>query len=102
MDANTINLIIKCVVTVLGCVLTTFIIPLIRSKVDADKMAKIKEYTELAVRCAEMIYTHEEWAKKKVYVMDYIVDKCNEIGSSLTYTDIDNMIEGIVQEIKKS
>lgn len=102
MNSETINMIIKCLVTVLGCVLTTIVIPYVKSMLDASKLAKIEEYTELAVRCAEMIYTPEQWSEKKAYVMDYILRKSNDIGASLTYDDINNMVEGIVQEVKKA
>lgn len=102
MDNNTINMLIKAVITCITVILTTFVIPWIKSKIDADKMVKIEEYCELAVRCAEQIYTPDEWLKKKEYVMDYISRKAHEFGVELTIEDINNMIEGIVNSVKAS
>lgn len=101
IDADTLNLIVKSIVTLISVILTTFIIPLIKSKVEAEKLAKIEEYTRLAVRCAEQIYTPEEWLRKKEYVLEYIAEKSEEIGIEVSAMDLENIIEGIVHEIKK-
>lgn len=101
MDNETLNMIIKTVVACISVILTTFVIPWIKSKVDAEKLAKIEEYCELAVRCAEQIYTAEEWKEKKEYVTKYILEKVEELNIKLTLEDINNLIEGIVNEVKK-
>lgn len=101
MDNETLNMIIKTVVACVSVILTTFVIPWIKGKVNADKLAKIEEYTVLAVRCAEQIYTPEEWREKKDYVVAYVAKKAIKIGLYLTAEDINNLIEGIVNEVKK-
>lgn len=100
IDAETLNTIIKAVITLVSVILTTFVVPLIKTKVEAEKLAKIEEYTRLAVRCAEQIFTEEEWLRKKEYVLNYISEKAEELGIDVSAADVENIIEGIVNEVK--
>lgn len=101
IDIETLNIIIKSTITLISVILSTFVVPWIKSKVEAEKLSKIEEYTRLAVRCAEQIYTPEEWKIKKQYVLAYISTKAEEIGIEVSSEDLENIIEGIVNEIKK-
>lgn len=92
---------LKCLIMILTTAITAVLIPYIRSKMGEDKWIRLQEYIRYAVRCADQIYTKEEQEAKKKYVYSYILDKAYELGINLTDKDIDLLIEGIVNEIKK-
>mgnify|MGYP002767786998 CR=1 FL=1 len=48
--------VVSAVITLLVAVITTFLIPYLKEKVDAEKFEKIKAWTKVAVEAAEMIY----------------------------------------------
>lgn len=95
------EIIIKFAVTIIGAILTAFVIPWIREKIDESKLDKLLEFTDLAVRYAEQVYTPDQWQKKKETVYEYILQKANDIGLGLDEKDIDLLVEGIVHDVKK-
>ncbi len=100
MNNEMITVIIKAVLAILSVFITTVIIPFIKEKLGEAKYNQLVEYTECAVRCAEQLYTPEEWEKKKEYVSQYITEKANDMGIGLNEQDIDLLIEGVVNLIK--
>lgn len=102
MNIDNIMKLIELIIPLILAIWTAFIVPWIKSKVSAEKLAELEKYTEIAVRCAEQIYTPEEWKQKKIYVMGYITQKANEIGIDATEEDINLMVEGIVNLVKKN
>ena len=95
------EMIIKFIATVIGAILTAFVIPWIRQKIDEGKLDKLIEFTEIAVRYAEQVYTPDQWREKKQAVYEYILQKANDIGLGLDEKDINLLVEGIVNEVKK-
>lgn len=100
MDKELFNVAVKIIVTIAIIIVTSYVIPWLKSVISAEDLTKIKSYTEIAVRCAEQIYTPEEWEKKKQYVFEYILSKVNVLGIGLDEKDIDILIEGVVNEVK--
>lgn len=100
MNHEVVSVIIKAVVAILSVVITTVIIPYVKQKLGDEKYAKLTEYVEWAVRCAEMLYTKEEWAQKKEYVVKYVTAKAAELKIELAPEDIDVLIEGLVHLVK--
>lgn len=91
--------VVSAVITLLVAVVTTFLIPYLKERVDAEKFEKIKAWVKVAVEAAEMIYTGVgRGEEKKAYVLDYL----NQKGYKLDSTTIDNLIESAVLELKKS
>ena len=80
--------------------ITSVVIPYIKEKIGENKYDTIKRYIIYAVRCAEQVYTPEQWQEKKAYVMAYISRKAEELGINMTAEDLDILIEGIVNEVK--
>lgn len=95
-----LTVIIKAVVAVLSVLITSVLIPYVKGKIGENKYNEIKFYVEYAVRCAEQIYTPEQWAEKKAYVKAYIIRKASEFGIDMTEEDLDILIEGVVNEVK--
>ena len=52
---------LKCLIRLITTAFTVVIIPYIRQKMGEEKWLRFMEYIEYAVRCAEQIYTPEEW-----------------------------------------
>ena len=84
--------IIQAVVALLTAVITTFLIPYIKKRVEASELAKWQTYTEIAVRAAEQIYSATDGEKKKAYVVQYLASKGIQFDSST----VDKMIEAAV------
>lgn len=90
------------IITIAVTLITGYLIPWLKSKINQTQLEKIDYYVRLAVRCAEQIYTAEQWVQKKEYVTKYITDVCNNtFNLTLSDTDIDVLIEGAVNELKK-
>ena len=100
MSQEIIGLMFKAVFVCICSIFTYVIVPYIKSKLDDDKWEKLQSYTEYAVRCAEQMFTEEEWKQKKQYVTDYIYKKMIELGLNMGEKDVDILIEGIVNLIK--
>lgn len=100
MNNEVITVIIKSVIAILSVVITTVVIPYVKSKMGEDKFAQLTVYIEYAIRCAEQIYTPDQWAEKKAYVMDYILAKAKEMKIELTENDINILVEGLVNLVK--
>ena len=100
MNNEIITVLIKAVIMVASVLITSVIIPYIKGKIGEEKYAEIKNYIEYAVRCAEQLYTPEQWQEKKAYVKAYILRKADEFNLSMSEEDLDILIEGVVNEVK--
>lgn len=90
--------IIVAVLTLISALISAFVIPYLKTKVDSDKFEKIKAWVKVAVEAAEMIYVGMgRGEEKKAYVLDFLHGK----GFTLDMASIDNLIESAVLELKK-
>ena len=88
--------IVNAVIALIVAIITTFLIPWIKSKIDAAKLAQIVEWVGIAVRAAEQIYNESGMGeKKKQYVLDFLADK----GFTLDPNSINAMIEAAVKNL---
>ena len=88
--------IVNAVIALIASIITTFLIPWIKSKIDAAKLAQIVEWVGIAVRAAEQIYNESGMGeKKKQYVLDFLADK----GFTLDPNSINAMIEASVKNL---
>ena len=88
--------IVNAVITLIAAIITTFLIPWIKSKIDAAKLAQIVEWVGIAVRAAEQIYNESGMGeKKKQYVLDFLASK----GFTLDPDSINAMIEAAVKDL---
>lgn len=95
--------IILAIITIIGGLISAYVIPYLRTKIGADQLDKVNYYIGVAVRCADQIFTEEQWKEKKEYVLDYAMRIVNEkLHINLTQEDVDIIIEGLVNEIHKN
>lgn len=91
------------VFSIIGILISAYLIPYIKTKMTAQDIEKLVEYAKIAVRCANQIFTPEQWKEKKGYVMQLVQNFMEEnLHIKLTEQQIDTIIEGLVNEVKKS
>lgn len=101
MNGELLVKIVLALISICGALVTAYVIPFIKSKISSTELNKLFEYAKIAVRCAEQIYTVEQWKEKKEYVMNYVMNIMNEkLHIDLSYDQIDTIVEGIVNEVK--
>lgn len=89
--------IVEGIITVAILVITTFVIPWIKGKVDAQKWDKAMDLVLIAVNAAEQIYRESGMGeKKKAYVLAFL----NSKGLTLDAETIDAMIEAAVLDLQ--
>lgn len=94
--------VVSAVITIVFSLISAYVIPWLKAKISKDQIETLNYYLELAVKCANQIYTEEQWQEKKQYVTNYIVDVINnKLSLTLTEQDIDTLIEGMVNHVKR-
>jgi len=98
---NEMATIIISIFTIASALVSMYVIPYIKTKMSAEQIEQLTYYIQLAVRCAEQIYTAEQWKTKKIYVFNHIRKLASEkLGIDITDEELDILIEGIVNEVK--
>ena len=93
-----ITSIVNAVIALLAAVVSTFLVPWIKGKVEAQKLEKIMDWVTIAVSAAEQIYNESGMGeKKKQYVLDFLKDK----GLTVDINSVDAMIEAAVYGLKE-
>ena len=86
-------------ITLLVALITTFLIPYIKSKLGNEKLENLKTWVKVAVQAAEMIFNETGMgAVKKAYVIEYLNNK----GYDVDIDTLNNLIEAAVLELKNS
>lgn len=89
--------IVEGIITIAILVITTFIIPWVKGKVDAQKWDKAMRWVEIGVGAAEQIYRESGMGeKKKEYVLSFLESK----GLKIDMESIDAMIEAAVLDLQ--
>jgi len=88
--------IIEAVIALVAAVLTTFLIPWIKEKYDAEKLKKVQTYVDIAVWAAEQIYRASDGDAKKAYVLQYLAER----GIRFDSETVERMIEASVLMLK--
>ena len=93
-----ITSIVNAVIALLAAVVSTFLVPWIKGKVEAQKLEKVADWVTIAVSAAEQIYKESGMGeKKKQYVLDFLDGK----GLTVDINSVDAMIEAAVYGLKE-
>ena len=93
-----ITSIVNAVIALLAAVVSTFLVPWMKGKVEAQKLEKIMDWVTIAVSAAEQIYNESGMGeKKKQYVLDFLEGK----GLTVDINSVDAMIEAAVYGLKE-
>lgn len=89
------------IVTVIGALISAYLIPWLKVKVDTTKMADFINFVEKVVRWANQTIPAEEWERKKEEVTARVISYVERhSGLELTEDDIDAIIEAVVNSVK--
>lgn len=90
--------VVNALITLLGLLMTTFLIPWIRAKISAEKLNEAKKWTSIGVKAAEMIYKESGMGEaKKKYVRKFLESK----GYKLDIDTVDALIEATVRDMQQ-
>ena len=91
-----ITLIVEAVITLLGVIITVFLVPLILSKTSASQQAQLQTIIHIAVYAAEQIYkAAKSGQEKKNYVLRYL----EEHGVTYNPEKVNALIESEVKKL---
>lgn len=89
--------IVNAVIMLIAGVISVFLIPWIKGKVEAQKLEQIMSWVKIAVNAAEQIYTESGMGEtKKRYVLNFLKSK----GFTVDTVSVDAMIESVVYGIQ--
>lgn len=100
MNHEILDLIVRLVIAIVSVIITSCVIPWVKSKIDSTKYNDFLSLVAKCVEAAEKIYTPEEWNKKKAYVFSIAENYAQEHGVNISIEEINAIIEGWVKEIK--
>lgn len=84
--------IIQAVIALCAVLITTFVIPWVKSKVGEQNTDNMLAWVTIAVQAAEQLYTSTDGAAKKEYVLNFLEEKGFEVDTD----EIDLAIESAV------
>ncbi len=88
--------IILAIIALLGTVVTTFVIPLLREKLSEKQQETLNKLIDIGVYAADQLYNMEQTAEKKSYVQNLLIEK----GYNVDLESIDAAIEATVKKLK--
>ena len=87
--------IISAVIALVSALVSAFLIPWLKTKIDANKLQTIKTYVEIGVKAAEQLYAATDGEEKKAYVINFLA----EHGIRFDVSTIDQLIEAAVLQL---
>ena len=91
-----ITTVLEAVATLGVAIITTFVVPYIKSKTTTEQQKKANAYVKIAVTAAEQIYNESRQGdKKKAYVLTWLANH----GIVIDEDELDAMIEAAVYEL---
>lgn len=87
--------IISAVIALISALVSAFLIPWLKTKIDANKLQTIKTYVEIGVKSAEQLYAATDGEEKKAYVINFLA----EHGIRFDVSTIDQLIEAAVLQL---
>ena len=95
-----ITQIVVAVIGLLGIIITSVVVPLIKSKLTNSQWESIKNYALAGVQAAEIIFNAQGQGEAKFeWVADYIEQRCAEHGIKIDANTIKVVIENAWAEL---
>lgn len=87
---------VQAVIALIAALISAFVIPWLKRKISAEKLAEVSTWVEIAVEAAEQLYEGSgRGAEKKEYVIQFLQQK----GYTVDMAAIENMIEAAVYNL---
>ena len=87
--------IISAVIALISALVSAFLIPWIKTKIDADKLQTIRAYVEIGVKAAEQLYDATDGPETNAYVLSFLAEK----GITFDSEVVDKLIEATVLQL---
>lgn len=102
MNDQLFEIVLMCV-PILGAIVTGFLVPYIKAKISATRLAQIAEWTEKAVRAAEVLFDAPQCgSKKREYVICFIDRMFNSKKQIITKDQIRVLLEAALGQMKQT
>ena len=88
--------IILAIITLIGAIISRYVIPWIKDKLDDRQYNVLKTLIRTGVFAAEQLFSTQEWKEKKAYVVDLL----KENGYDVDIASVDALIEATVRELR--
>lgn len=92
--------IVKLVVMVVALVIARYLVPMVKEKIGADKMAQIEKWTRYAVLKAQQVLWDKTGEDKKTYVTEFLKELLIAKNIALSDEQLDILIEAAVKQMK--
>ena len=89
--------IFKLAIELIVAIASLWLVPWLRAKLNAEQVADMLRWVEIAVSAAEQLYDSTQGEAKKVYCMNFLLDK----GYDVDTDEIDNAIEAAVLRLHR-
>jgi biopolymer transport protein ExbD len=91
--------VLQAIFILISIIITTVLVPMIKSKTTAEQQQNIESWIKIAVSAAEQLYTQSgQGAEKKAYVVNYLKER----GFTVDESKLDAMIESAVYQLKNN
>lgn len=102
MDDKLFDLILA-LIPIICTILTVYIIPFIKAKIDNENLVKYEEWVNMAVRAAEILFIGSgKGSDKKAYVVKFLTDMFNQNKITITEEQMNILIESAVQQMNEN
>ena len=92
--------IIIVVVMVAALVITRYVIPWVRERIGADKLALVEKWARYAVLKAQQVMWADNGPERKAYVTEFLKELLIEKNIALSDEQLDILIEAAVKQMK--
>jgi len=86
---------IQALIALVSVIITTFLVPLLKKKLSAEKLEELKKWVGIAVNAAEQLYGSKTGQQKKDYVVSFLLSK----GIVFDMNEIETLIEAEVYKL---
>ena len=102
MDTELFIKLVNTVASLAIILVTYFLIPWLRQKIDTNKYNYLIDNIEKVVRAAKQIFSDDprDNELKKKYCVKYITNLINKINIEMTEEEVSILIEGVYEKIK--
>lgn len=91
---------VKVVIMVAVLVITRYVIPWVRERIGADKLAMAEKWVRYAVLKAQQVMWSDNGADRKAYVTEFLKELLIEKNIALSDEQLDILIEAAVKQMK--
>lgn len=87
--------ILKIIIYLMVALISTFIVPWLRRKLDAQDLDELLKWADIGVAAAEQLYESTQGDVKKKYVLGFLESK----GYTMNVDDLNEVIEAAVNRL---